>query len=259
MWTRFFPAFELARRLTSSSTNKELDSLPSLGEVVQVHSDFNFNASDSEKYPESFVYNHSLGGGASLLVAPYPIAAATSFFINSPDHIKAAGQMDPSTGVDLQGTMALSFPPTGTKAPALDDSNEAENTPKLPGAGAATLSFGILGESEEETSVLGTKGRLKICAPGHCPTKVILTLKGEGRGQGSSNVYEFPLPDDTQEITEAGGYYYPNSAGLAYEAAAVARCINSGKTEAPQYTLSETLTNMKVIDELRSQLGVSPL
>lgn len=259
MWTRFFPAVEQARRLALGTPDGSVKGI--LGEVVQVHSDFNFNASDSEEYPSSFVYNHKLGGGASLLVAPYPIAAATLFFNGvEPDAIKAVGQMDPATGVDLQATMVLNFPPTGDVAPALDESNEEESTPKLPGAGAATLSCGLLGESEEETIILGTKGRMKICTPSHCPTKLVCYMKAGGRGQsGGETIYEYPVPADTEEITAAGGYFYPNSSGLAYEAAAVARCIAAGKTEAPQYTLNETLTNMRVVDELRSQLGVKPL
>ena len=143
MWTRFFPAVEQARRLALGSPDGEKGII---GEVVQVHSDFNFNASDSEAYLSSFVYNHKLGGGASLLVAPYPIAAATLFFNGvEPDAIKAVGQMDVATGVDLQCTMVLNFPPTSNVSPALDDTNEEESTPKLPGAGAATLSFGLLG------------------------------------------------------------------------------------------------------------------
>ena len=130
MWTRFFPAVEQARRLALGSNGAE----KTIGEVVQVHSDFNFNASDSEEYPTSFVYNHKLGGGASLLVAPYPIAAATLFFDGlAPHEVKAVGQLDSATGVDLQGTMVLNFPPTGTLAPALDESNSIESTPKLPG------------------------------------------------------------------------------------------------------------------------------
>jgi len=127
-------------------------------------------------------------------------------------------------------------------------------------AGAALLTCGILGESEEVTTALGTKGRIKICSPGHCPTKIVVTRKASGRGNsGGEDVYEYALPKDTEEIIKAGRYFYPNSAGLAYEAAAVARCIAAGKTEAPQYTLQDTLTNMKVIDELRSQLGVKPI
>ncbi len=259
MWTRFFPCVEQARRLALGVGSP--DEKKMIGEIVQVHSDFNFNASDSEEYPTSFVYTHSLGGGASYLVAPYPIAAATLFFPNNePDKIKAVGQMDVATGVDLQATILLNFPPTGDVSPALNDKDTEESTPKLPGAGAATLSCGILGESEEETVVLGTKGRMKICTPGHCPTKLVVNVKGEGRGNSDGGVvYEYPVPEETEEIQKAGGYFYPNSAGLSYEAAAVARCIAAGKTEAPQYTWSETLTNMRVVDELRSQLDVKPL
>lgn len=254
MWTRFFPAVEQARRLAIHDK--------AIGEICQVHSDFNFNASDSEEYPSSFVYNHKLGGGASLLVAPYPIAAATMFYDgNAPDpnQIKAVGQMDAETGVDLQAVICLNFPPTSGVAPAMDDTNTLESTAKLPGAGAATLSCGLLGESEEETTALGTKGRIKICSPGHCPTKIIVSRKASGRGNNGTDTYEYALPEDTEEIIKAGKYFYPNSAGLAYEAAAVARCIKAGKTEAPQYTLAETLTAMKVIDELRLQLGVKPI
>jgi len=250
MWTRFFPAVEQARHLVMTQRI--------LGHVVSVHSDFNFNASDSEEYPSSFVYNRKLGGGASLLVAPYPIAAATLFFQGAtPDSIKVVGQVDQGTGVDLQAAMVVSFPPTSDVAPALDDTNVEESTPKLPGAGVATLSFGLLGESEETTTVIGTKGRLTIGSPGHCPTKLTVELKGSGRGNSAGSfVYEYPVPPDTEEITKAGGYVYPNSAGFAYEAAAVARCIGAGKTELPQNTLSDTLNHMKMIDQIRSQLGV---
>ena len=127
-------------------------------------------------------------------------------------------------------------------------------------AGVATLSFGFLGESVEETVVMGTKGRLTIEAPGHCPTKLTVVLKAQGRGnEGGVYEYEFELPADTDDIIKAGGYYYPNSAGFAYEAAAVARCIGAGKTEPAQYRQAETLLTMRLVDEIRSQLGVLPL
>ena len=131
MWTRFFPAVQHARNLVlGTSTTK-----PSLGEIAKVYSDFNFNAVDNpEEYPTSFVYNKALGGGSSLLVAPYPLAAATLFFGSStPESVKVVGQVDPATGVDLQAGMIISFPPTSSLQPVLDDDYVDEMTPKLPG------------------------------------------------------------------------------------------------------------------------------
>ena len=80
------------------------------------------------------MYNTKLGGGSSLLVAPYPLAAATLFFRSSePESVKVSGQVDKATGVDLQAGMVISFPPTSSLQPALDNNNEDEMTPKLPG------------------------------------------------------------------------------------------------------------------------------
>jgi len=223
-----------------------------IGEVVSVYSDFNFNASDSEEYPESFVYTRKVGGGASLLVAPYPVAAATLFFDGvAPEKCMAVGQLDPLTGVDLQAAAVLNFAPTGDVAPAMDEGQKEENTPKLPGSGVASLSYGLLGESEEETVVLGTKGRLVIKSPGHCPTQLSISLKATGRGNAAATMlYDFPLPKDD------GGYFYPNSAGFAYEAAAVARCIAAGLKEVPQFSLDETLNSASILEIILKQIGV---
>lgn len=99
-----------------------------------------------------------------------------------------------------------------------------------------------------------------IETPAHCPTKVRLTLKAAGRGQkGGETLFEYPLPEETEEIKQTGSFFYPNSAGFMYEAAAVARCIAAGKLEVPQFTLTETYSNAKLIDESRKQLGVKPI
>ena len=127
-------------------------------------------------------------------------------------------------------------------------------------AGIACLSFGFLSETAEETSVVGSKGRLRIETPSHCPTKVSIQIKAHGRGQiEGEKVFEYPLPEDTAEIKAAGGFEYPNSAGFIYEAAAVARCIAAGMRETPQYTWKETLLNLKLVEEIRDQLGVKPV
>ena len=243
MWTRFFPAVEQARQIQKTH----------VGDVVSIVSDFQFAASDSEDYPSSFFYNWGLGGGSTYLLAPYPIAATTLFFEQAPDQIYTVGQVDRQTGADLQASMILSFPATGDKCPAQVDSR---GSPKLPGAGMASLTFGMLGESEEETTVVGTKGRFTIKAPCHCPTKLIVSSKNAGRGNTIETLYHFPLPQDTPEILDAGGFFYPNSAGFCYEAAAVARCIAAGKLEAPQYTSDEMLRGMHILEHARSQLGL---
>jgi dihydrodiol dehydrogenase / D-xylose 1-dehydrogenase (NADP) len=252
MWTRFFPAVQKARDLAVGK-----DKI--LGEIATVNSDFNFNAADNgDDYPTSFLFQRKLGGGANLLVGPYPMAAVSMFFDSrSPESIKVVGQVDNEMGVEVQVAAILSYSPTGTEKPVMGAGNVY---PKLPGSGIATLSYGFLCETSEETVVVGSKGRMKIENPCHCPTKLSVEIKAEGRGQvGKKLVFNYPLPEDTEEITTAGGYFYPNSAGFIYEAAAVARCIASGKTEAPQFTLEETLLNLRLIEQVRKQLGVKPV
>jgi dihydrodiol dehydrogenase / D-xylose 1-dehydrogenase (NADP) len=250
MWTRFFPAVQKARDVALEEGL--------LGEIATVHSDFSFCASDTDEYPSSFLYQRKLGGGANLLVGPYPLAAASMFFGGRmPESVKATGQVDQEMAVELQVAAILNYSATGNEKPVIGDDIVY---PKLPGAGVATLSFGMLCESPEETTVIGSKGRMKIHSPGHCPTKLSVELKAQGRGQvGKSLEFNFPLPEDTPEIVAAGGFVYPNSAGFCYEAAAVARCIAAGKKEAPQFTLQETMVNLKIIEEVRTQLGVKPV
>jgi dihydrodiol dehydrogenase / D-xylose 1-dehydrogenase (NADP) len=118
----------------------------------------------------------------------------------------------------------------------------------------------MCGETSEETQIVGSKGRIKIETPSHCPTKLSVSIKAHGRGQvGKDETYEYPLPEDTEEIKAAGGFFYPNSAGFVYEAAAVARCIAAGKKEAPQITWEETIQNLRLVEEIRIQLGVKPV
>lgn len=239
MWTRFFPAFEKARELVDSGA---------IGAVVNVASDFNFNAADSEAYPDSFVYQRKLGGGASLLTGPYPISAALAFFQSRrPAKVHMVGQVDAATGVDLQAAVVMNFTPTEATADP--------SSPQLPGAGVATLSYGMVGESKETTTVVGTKGRLTIESPAHCPTGLTVEIKGSGRGQAAGTTrYDYPLPENTPTMESAGGFFYPNSAGFCYEAAAVARCI--AKRQCPQFTLDETLICQEILEQARAQLKI---
>ena len=257
MWTRFFPVVEQARQIVSQGI---------IGNIVNVMSDFHFNAADSEIYPSSFVYQRKLGGGASLLVAPYPVAHALLFMgSRMPDQIHVVGQVDTDrTGVDLQAAMTLRFDAIAeardTTTNDTDNVNGHTNSPHVRGTGVATVSYGMLGESAEITTVVGTKGRLTINSPCHCPTSLTVTVKAFGRGQATETIhYNYPLPKviDRKDVPNTPmEYFYPNSACFCYEAAAIARCIASGKRCCPQYTLEETMIVQKILEEARRQLKV---
>lgn len=92
--------------------------------------------------------------------------------LRSPYRINTVVQLDEATGVDLQADVVLKFSPASNLAPALQEANTNESTPKLPGAGIATCTIRLLCESAEETTVIGTKGPLTTQSPGHCSTNL---------------------------------------------------------------------------------------
>jgi dihydrodiol dehydrogenase / D-xylose 1-dehydrogenase (NADP) len=263
MWTRFFPVIEQARRIVEQGI---------IGNVVNITTDFHFDAADSEHYPSSFVYQRQLGGGASLLVGPYPVALALLFFGGRlPEQVHVVGQVDTDrTGVDLQAAVVLRFDAltanedTVESRCSTDEDLGDANSPHVRGTGVATISYGMLGESEEITSVVGTKGRFTIHSPCHCPTSLQLKVKGTGRGQAAQTIdYSYPLQVPKRGTEEEGNpqlvYFYPNSEGFCYEAAAIARCIAAGKPCCPQYTLKETLLVQKILQEARVQLHIKSI
>ena len=226
LWTRFFPAVETSRKIIEEGI---------IGDIVAVHADFGFNASDSEPYPTSPFYNIDSGGGGLLFLGPYPLVAAIMAFPGeTPNSIKAIGTKDIPTGVDLSAGIVMEY------------KNKA----------IAVLTYNISGETPEETIYIGTKGRLRIKTPAHCPTSFELTFKLPGRGQVVTRDFHYPLEDDKEEVVHSGGFNYPNSQGFRYEAEAVTRCILQGKKECPQFLPLESSIMAKIMDEIRKQLDV---
>ena len=82
-------------------------------------------------------------------------------------------------------------------------------------------------------------------------SEATLTIEGPFNMPGS---FEVRFPDGTRLRHEepAGGHFE----GLHYEAAAVARAIASGSTQASQRTLADSIRTLEVADEIRRQLGV---
>lgn len=198
-----------------------------------------FNSSDSEGYPDSPFFNHALGGGGLLFVGVYPISMAPLCFgSRMPTKIAAAGVVDAPTGVDLSGGVILEY----------EGGRE--------GGGMAVLTYNLMGETPEETTIVGTEGRIKILGPAHCPTQMVLYRKHKGRRNVQAFDFEYPLPAPLPAVEATGGFNYPNSQGFMYEAAAAQRCVLAGLGETPQYTMEETLIVAKIMDEVRRQLGV---
>lgn len=170
-----------------------------------------------------------------MFLGPYPLVAATMAFPGeSPTSVKAIGTKDVSTGVDLSAGIIMEY------------CNKA----------IAVLTYNISGETPEETIYIGTKGRLRIKTPAHCPTSFELTFKLPGRGQVLKRDFDYPLEKDKEDVIQTGSFNYPNSQGFRYEAEAVTRCILQGKKECPQFLHSETLIMANIMDEIRKQLGV---
>ncbi|CAM9127419.1 unnamed protein product [Hapterophycus canaliculatus] len=226
MWTRFFPAVVKAQEIVKSGA---------IGKVVAVHADFGFNGADVANYPDHIFYKLNLGGGGLFYVAPYPVAAAIQFLgPEPPSRIAAAGVKDTLTGVDLSGAISLHFE----------------------GKGIASLTYNIEAETPEETTVIGTQGRIKLLSPAHCPTAIEVTTKTKGRGNTTTTRHDFPLPDPPASVEATGGFNYPNSNGFQYEAVAIHQCIRGGHASSDQYSPDEIMAVMHVLEECRQQLKI---
>ena len=112
-------------------------------------------------------------------------------------------------------------------------------------------------EFPEVTEIIGTKGRITLEQPGHCPTTLTIRvpLRVPSRYMAANTPapvqrFEYPLPGDVS-IPDA----YPNQHGFLYQAEAVHRCLAAGLRQCPQYDKEASLSTMDLltrINEARS-------
>ena len=126
------------------------------------------------------------------------------------------------------------------------------------GKRAALLSFPPFNsELPEVTEIFGTKGRITLGRPGHCPTD--LTLHSPPEGQVPSQYRTGNMPAPAQKI-----HYplpanvsipnpFPNQHGFLYMAEAVHRCLAAGLKECPQFGEAESMHCMDILTEVMSQ------
>jgi predicted dehydrogenase len=198
MWTRANPAI---RRVV------ELVAEGAIGEVTSVYADFGVQGPFD---PTHRMRALELGGGALLDLGVYPITLA-HLLLGVPDEIRSWAKLNPE-GSDAHTGMIF-----GYESGAL-----------------ALLQCGMVGETSQRASIIGSAGRIEIPRLFFRPDRFTLA-----RGDQSE---EFPVP------------YLGN--GMNHEAAEVMRCLRAGEKESPLVPHQTSLEIMGILDDVRAQIGV---
>ena len=186
------------------------------GEVRQVRADLGFVV---DKPATDRLLDPALGGGALLDMGVYPLTFA-SLFLGEPSTITAVASLS-GAGVDLNLAIGLGY----------DD------------GAVASLTSSMTAWSPRTASIATERGRIDFPPAFHHPTRVTWTpMVGDP---------DFDGPLEPEElIGELIG------TGLANEALEVVRCLRSGETESPLVPLEDSVSLMRQMDTIRSQIGV---
>ena len=112
-------------------------------------------------------------------------------------------------------------------------------------------------ELAETTEIIGTKGRLTLGQPGHCPTDLTIRVPPTNgvpsryRTQGAPAPVQhhvYPLPWGVSIPRP-----FPNQHGFLYQAEAVHRCLGAGMLVCPQYDKQDSLHAMDLLTEITRQ------
>ncbi|MDE0662006.1 MAG: Gfo/Idh/MocA family oxidoreductase [Gammaproteobacteria bacterium] len=122
--------------------------------------------------------------------------------------------------------------------------------------GCAVLTFPPFNcELGEVTEIAGTKGRIMLGQPGHCPTNVTIRIPPQGgvpsryrtrNAASPEERFDYPLPGNV-----AMARAFPNQHGFLYQAEAVHRCLDAGLSECPQYGKAESLHAMDLLTRIQ--------
>lgn len=104
-----------------------------------------------------------------------------------------------------------------------------------PSGAVASLTASMTGATPRTGSIATERGRFDFADSFHHPTRVVWTSLGV---------------TETVEETLIG-------TGLAHEAVEVMRCLRAGETESPLVPLDESVAIMRLMDRIRSQIGVT--
>ena len=187
-----------------------------LGEVRQVRADLGFVV---DKPPTDRLLDPALGGGALLDMGVYPLTFA-SLFLGEPSTVAAAATLS-EAGVDLSFALSLGY-----------DSGAI-----------ASLTSTMTAWSPRTASVATDRGRFDFPHSFHAPPKAVW--------RSFDADPDFAGADVVEEISEP-----VIGTGLANEALEVVRCLRNGETESPLVPLDDTIAMMRLLDRIRSDIGV---
>jgi dihydrodiol dehydrogenase / D-xylose 1-dehydrogenase (NADP) len=118
----------------------------------------------------------------------------------------------------------------------------------------AVLTFSpFTSELAEVTEIIGSKGRITLGQPGHCPTSITIRIpKSAPSRYMSANTpapeqrFDYPIPGSVS----LPNWSFPNQHGFLYQAEAIHRCLAAGLLECPQYYEEESLHVMDLATEI---------
>jgi predicted dehydrogenase len=196
---------------------REIVDSGAIGEVVTVLADHGLRFDPA--HPEHRLYDRALGGGALLDLGIYPVALAASF-------------LDDDVTVAAVGTLTATDVDAAVSAVFRDGSGRQ-----------AAISTSLSTELPNRASVNGTRGRVELGYNYMIPTDLKIISFGEGNPSHGESEEEF------SGAVEGG-------LGWRFEALEVARCVAEGRTESETVPYQFTLKVMRLMDEIRRQVGV---
>ncbi|KAG8462030.1 hypothetical protein KFE25_014049 [Diacronema lutheri] len=221
-WTQCWPAAREARTLIRNGA---------IGELVAIASDFSYpnkiDASNTECQNE-------VGGGATMFVGPYPLCAALRS-LGKPEEVHAVGSLAKPTPAGVIDTAAAV-------------------TMRFAGGRLAVATYGWASEGAQQTTMMGTHGKITLPQPAQAPTVLKLTAKKDGQDEPTEEVREFPLPKHPPGLPPL---LYPNAEGQVYQVRAVEEAIRRGETECEHMPLDASMHLAETMDNVRAQLGVA--
>ena len=115
-------------------------------------------------------------------------------------------------------------------------------------------------EFPEVTEITGTKGRITLEQPAHCPTRITVRIPPEtpsryvnANNPSPSQIFDYPLSTSI-DVPNA----YPNQKGFSYMIEAIHRCIASGHLECPQFNREESIHLLEIVCAIHAKRKPNP-